>query len=159
MPSDSEDDHSKFKDLFRTDPLADTPPADRSPPPPTKELDTPRSKEAEKHVLDAARLKNVGERDRLDRLKLDHTHIWDFRRRFGRFAVWNVVFWQACILAIIAFHGVGLLNIDTSVLIALLTTTTVNVFAFLVIVMKFVFASPDSKWSKTYATAEQFRMA
>ena len=55
------------------------------------------------------------------------------------------VFWQACILAIIAFHGVGLLSIDTSVLIALLTTTTVNVFAFLVIVMKFVFASPDSK--------------
>ena len=55
------------------------------------------------------------------------------------------MFWQACILAIIAFQGMGLLNIDTSVLIALLTTTTVNVFAFLVIVMKIVFASPDSK--------------
>jgi hypothetical protein len=75
----------------------------------------------------------------------NHWHFWRFRYVLAVFAVIDITIWQYCVFDIVKLQGSGQLVIDTTVLVTLLTTTTINVFAFLIIVMKFVFASTDSK--------------
>ena len=80
-----------------------------------------------------------------DRDRSNHWHNWVFRYVLGTFAVVNVSFWQWHILDIVKSNGTGHLALDTTVLVTLLTTTTINVFAFLIIVMKFVFPTAAEK--------------
>jgi len=85
------------------------------------------------------------ERDRLKeelaQLKNTYKHTWRFRYTFGIVAAFLVVAWQAAILCIVYRLGANTIHLDPSVTITLLSTTTVNVFGFLVIVLKFVFPS------------------
>lgn len=53
-----------------------------------------------------------------------------------------VVWWQSALLSIVERQGKKELDIPVSVLLALVTTTTVNVFGFLLIVYRFVFPQP-----------------
>jgi len=118
------------------------------PKPTESKVATKRSDAAEQKIR-AAKLQNDGVEEQQKRAQTDHEKYWEFRTDFGSFAKWNVAIWQACILAVVILHGARLLKVDRTILLTLITTTTINVFTFLIIVMKFVFskspAQPDAK--------------
>ncbi len=116
--------------------------ATQSDQPKTKTVLSSRARLANSKVK-ASELENKGEEDRQGREQADHDNFWNFRTSFGWFARLNVSIWQVCILVVVICQGAGLLQIDHTILLALITTTTINVFAFLIIVMKFVFANPS----------------
>ena len=79
-----------------------------------------------------------------ERKHVEHAQLIQFRRALVQFAKWNVGLWQLIILVIIFLQGFKLLNLEVSVQITLISTTTLNVFGFLYIVLKFVFPQRDT---------------
>ncbi len=76
----------------------------------------------------------------------------DQRRRYARYTFWLTVSWIFVVLVILipasfynAFSGKHVLEISDTVLIALLTTTTLNVFGFFLLVMKYLFNTEEWK--------------
>ena len=77
----------------------------------------------------------------------DNYNIWLLRMLLSLAGLIIVVAWECCILRLVWSQGEGKINLDPTVLLALVTTTTVNVFGLLVIVMKFVFSEVPEKSS------------
>lgn len=129
-------------DELVSSPLRELPDVPRQPPPPPKK---PQKREdaLEKSLASAAKkaadLANRATEQRLEHDRADHKQILVLRSVMGFFGLAVVVWWQIRILSIVEDQGKAVLNIQESVLLAIVTTTTVNVFGFLVIVMKFVF--------------------
>ena len=66
-------------------------------------------------------------------------------RAFYSMAIFIVtVSWTLAVIAIVVLKGMGLLILDKAELITLISTTTINVFAFFVLVVKYMFNSPRS---------------
>lgn len=61
------------------------------------------------------------------------------RRRFARDIFWVVVAYLVIVLTVVFFDGFELTNISDTVLVTLLGTTTANVIALLMIVVKYLF--------------------
>lgn len=131
-----------FHNLFQSK-LRDFPDVAASAPPPPeakprKPKPKPRAKKAEKSIEDIER--DAAE-DKRQRDQSDHRQLVRLRWVLGLVSLAIVIAWQFSVLCILYHQGNGFLNIPESVLLTLLTTTTVNVFGFLLIVMRFVFPS------------------
>jgi hypothetical protein len=66
----------------------------------------------------------------------------EFRAFYSNAIFWVTVLWVVAILVVTILCGKDILCLDNKVLIALISTTTVNVFAFFVLVVKYMFQSP-----------------
>lgn len=74
-------------------------------------------------------------REELGRIKTEN----EIRSRLTkRFSIITVC-WIVLILGVVIFSGLGLLKLSNSVLIALISTTTANVFGFMYVVVKYLF--------------------
>lgn len=88
----------------------------------------------------------------LDRLQLEHTEMqtWrlEARERIGHIAFHLLWMTLVTLLGLVLLDGFGYegFRIDPSVLIALVTGVAANVFAMVVLVMKFVYAPPSGGW-------------
>lgn len=87
----------------------------------------------------AANLTQEMEQARLESYRQD-THE---RRTFARYIFWMVALWLLGIFAVVVCRGVKTLNFELSdtVMVALITTTTINVAAFFLAVTKYLFPS------------------
>ena len=63
-----------------------------------------------------------------------------FRKHLALWVMWIVPAWLALVLVIVFFCGFRLTELDSSVLITLLATTTVNVLGLAYIVLKGIFS-------------------
>lgn len=80
------------------------------------------------------------------------------RRKYARYTFWLTCGWITLVLMIVAASGLelpgkfgikgNLLKLSDTVIVTLITTTTVNVFAFFVLVMKYLFNSEELKEMK-----------
>lgn len=73
---------------------------------------------------------------------LDHWRIWTLRIVLTIIWLLMAVAWQITIVILVCLQGAKLIEIDQTVLMTLITSTTANIFGLLVIVMKFVFPAP-----------------
>ena len=62
-----------------------------------------------------------------------------FRKHLARWVMWIVPAWLILVLIIVFLCGFGLTSLDSSVLITLLATTTINVLGLAYIVLKGIF--------------------
>jgi len=87
----------------------------------------------------AANLTQEMEQARLESYRQD-THE---RRTFARYIFWMVALWLLGIFAVVVCRGIKALNFELSdtVMVALITTTTINVAAFFLAVTKYLFPS------------------
>lgn len=92
----------------------------------------PSSSEAEMHDVDKVYSLNEQIRER-------YSQDTRFRKHLARWVMWIVPAWLAIVLIIVFFCGFGLTSLDSSVLITLLATTTVNVLGLAYIVLKGIF--------------------
>ncbi len=67
------------------------------------------------------------------------------RKEFAKKIFWFVVSWFVFIAIIVSLAGFKLVSLSDSVLITLITTTTINVCAFLIIVAKFLFPPTNNE--------------
>jgi hypothetical protein len=84
-------------------------------------------------------------KSRTARDERDHKLIWRLRVILAIAGLLIVVLWQLWILCIVDRLGTHKMSLPEPITIALVTTTTVNVFGLLVIVLKFVFPAPPRK--------------
>ena len=68
----------------------------------------------------------------------------EFRKFYSKALFVVTILWILIVLAIVILDK----NLSDKVLITLITTTTVNVFAFFLLVVKYMFAVPNSPHSK-----------
>lgn len=66
------------------------------------------------------------------------------RKKYASYIFYMVCFWLLAIMTIVILVGAKVLVISDAVLIALITSTTLNVVAFFVIVTKYLFPSNNS---------------
>jgi hypothetical protein len=86
------------------------------------------SSETREHYLERMR-------EDLERIKTENSVRLKLTKRFSIITV----FWILLILMVVIFSGLGVLNLANSVLIALISTTTANVFGFMYVVVKYLF--------------------
>ena len=88
----------------------------------------------------------------LDRLQLEHAEMqmWrlESRERFAKSAFTLLRITLVVLLALVLLDGFGAkwFEIDSTVLVTLVTGVAANVFAMVVLVMKFVYAPPTGGW-------------
>ena len=136
MPTDSE----KPNTIPSVDALESSP----SPEVPTAQSrvnsDSKRAKTVTQSLKEESlQLENEARRQQLDQLANDHRQILKLRWILGISGLLIVVFWQFCILGLVYLLGVGQITIPQPVMLTLISTTTINVFGLLIIVLQFVF--------------------
>lgn len=81
----------------------------------------------------------------------------DQRRRYARNTFWLTVTWITLVILIVAANGLKLrifgewrqlLSLSDAVVITLISTTTLNVFGFFLLVMKYLFNTEELKEMK-----------
>ncbi|MCC9136955.1 hypothetical protein ACFSKU_05305 [Pontibacter silvestris] len=80
------------------------------------------------------------QKERLKRLRDDNEARKNFADRIFRVTV----IWMFCILVVVILGGMGKLIYSDAVLIALITTTTANVFGFFYVVVNYLFNKEKS---------------
>ena len=65
------------------------------------------------------------------------------RMNYARKTFVLTVIWIVVVLAIKLFNGLHLLHLSDTVLVTLISTTTINVFAFFLLVIKYLFHPPE----------------
>lgn len=80
------------------------------------------------------------QKERLKRLRDDNEARKNFADRIFRVTV----IWMFCILIVVVLCGVGWMAFTDTVLIALITTTTANVFGFFYVVVNYLFNKEKS---------------
>ena len=75
-----------------------------------------------------------------EQVRKRYTQDTRFRKHLARWVMWIVPVWLALVLVIVFFCGFKLTELDSSVLITLLATTTVNVLGLAYIVLKGIFS-------------------
>lgn len=116
--------------------------------PVTSRVDVREANKEEKEKLDKDQLQELRakiiENDRLqanvDKIKDDNRN----RRNLSRAILLTTILWMLLILFIVYRAGQGKLNLSDTVLVALITTTTVNVFGFLLVVVNYLFNKDKS---------------
>jgi len=66
------------------------------------------------------------------------------RKKFSKSIFSITAIWMFLILVIVVLSGVGILKLSDTVLVALITTTTANVFGFLYVVVNYLFNKDKS---------------
>jgi len=64
------------------------------------------------------------------------------RKQRGKFSIWIFAFmgvYMAAVVTVLILSGAGVLNLDDSVLIAMMTTTTADVIGVFIVVAKYLF--------------------
>lgn len=99
------------------------------------------SKRKTKTEQDLDKLRVAAARSKIEREHQIHEDTWDLRKEFGRAMKWLVVGWTLLIFGLLICQGSNWLQLTDTVVVTLLTTTTANIFAFLYIILKFLFPS------------------
>lgn len=79
-----------------------------------------------------ANFDNLSKKEQLKNSIADRLH----REGLVRWVKWNVSLWLFATIFVVSFCGFGLMELYASILIALLTTTTVNILGLAYIVLK-----------------------
>lgn len=75
-----------------------------------------------------------------EQIRERYTQDTRFRKHLARWVMWIVPVWLGLVLVIVFFCGFKLTELESSVLITLLATTTVNVLGLAYIVLKGIFS-------------------
>ncbi|MGL6075101.1 MAG: hypothetical protein ACRC8S_13155 [Fimbriiglobus sp.] len=104
-----------------------------------------RSKETNRRIKldnDAVEIDNEERKAQSGRAAKDHRLLWRFRISLAVAALCYFCYWQIEVITLLYRQSDGRANLTTPVMVTLLSTTTANILGLLVIIYKFVFASP-----------------
>jgi len=74
------------------------------------------------------------------KLKVDELELTIIlRRNYAYYIFWMVCIWLSIILIIIFFQGFGIFDLNNSVLITLISSTTANIAAYFLVVIRYLF--------------------
>jgi hypothetical protein len=90
--------------------------------------------------IDALKLEEEMAKEALNRLVADNTA----RKKFSKWIFVLTVFWMFSVLTVVVLCGRTVLQLSNGVLIALITTTTANVFGFFYVVVNYLFNKSKS---------------
>ena len=96
----------------------------------------------EQSLRKSLELDNLAKEKSIKQSEIDHRQLLWLRWTLSISGLLIAVVWQTAILCIVWQQGWGMMSLTSPVLMALVTTTTLNVFGILIIVMKFVFPAP-----------------
>lgn len=88
---------------------------------------------------DADSLGDVDDKSLHQQIKSRYSQDTLYRKHLAKWVMWIVPGWLIAVVLILIFTGVKLFDLDPSVLISLLATTTVNVLGLAYIVLKGIF--------------------
>ena len=134
-------------ELVKT-PLADITDAQKTEGPKTPKVASQATPTREISLRKSLDLDNLAKEKSINQSEIDHRQLLWLRWTLSLSGLSIAVGWQTAILCIVWQQGWGMISITTPVLMALVTTTTVNVFGILIIVMKFVFPQTDPRNKK-----------
>lgn len=90
-------------------------------------------------IMSDAELGDVDDKSLRDQIRVRYSQDTRFRKHLARWVMWIVPVWLALVIIILLFDGLNWITLDSSVLISLLATTTVNVLGLAYIVLKGIF--------------------